>query len=44
MIGGGELVSALSDRPEVRELVRFFLSPKHGMKAAKEASSTYHRT
>ncbi|HEX5937547.1 MAG TPA: extracellular solute-binding protein [Actinomycetota bacterium] len=35
MIGGGELISALSDRPEVRELVRFFLSAEHGIEAAE---------
>ena len=35
MIGGGELISALSDRPEVRELVRFFLSSGHLIEAAR---------
>ena len=36
LIGGGEMIGAFSDRPEVRELVRFFLSPEHGVEAAKQ--------
>jgi len=35
LIGGGNLVGAFSDRPEVREVVRFLLSPEHGADWAK---------
>jgi DNA-binding SARP family transcriptional activator/class 3 adenylate cyclase/ABC-type glycerol-3-phosphate transport system substrate-binding protein len=35
LIGGGEMVAAFSDRPEVREMVRFLLSPDHGEDWAK---------
>jgi alpha-glucoside transport system substrate-binding protein len=30
LIGSGEMVTALSDRPEVREMIRFLLSPDFG--------------
>ena len=30
LIGGGEMLAAFADRPEVRELVRFLLSPAFG--------------
>jgi alpha-glucoside transport system substrate-binding protein len=30
VLGGGELVSAFADRPEIREFVRFLLSPAYG--------------
>jgi DNA-binding SARP family transcriptional activator/class 3 adenylate cyclase/ABC-type glycerol-3-phosphate transport system substrate-binding protein len=30
VLGGGTMVAAFADRPEVRELVRFFLSPEFG--------------
>jgi alpha-glucoside transport system substrate-binding protein len=36
LIGGGEMVGAFSDRPEVRELVRWFLSPQHGVESAEK--------
>jgi alpha-glucoside transport system substrate-binding protein len=29
-IGGGDMITAFSDRPEVREVVRFLLSPDYG--------------
>ena len=29
-VGGGQIVGAFSDRPEVRELVRYILSPRYG--------------
>jgi alpha-glucoside transport system substrate-binding protein len=35
VIGGGEMVGTFSDRPEVRELVRFLLSPQHGVELAE---------
>ena len=35
-MGGGEMIGAFSDRPEVREVIRFFLSADHGVKAAEE--------
>jgi DNA-binding SARP family transcriptional activator/class 3 adenylate cyclase/ABC-type glycerol-3-phosphate transport system substrate-binding protein len=35
VIGGGEMVGTLSDRPEVRKLVQFLLSPAHGVELAK---------
>ena len=31
LIGGGEVTGAFSDRPEVREVLRFLLSPEHGV-------------
>lgn len=30
LVGGGEMVSAFSDRPEVRELIRFLVGPEFG--------------
>ena len=30
LIGGGSIMSVFSDRPEVRELVRYLLSPEYG--------------
>jgi serine/threonine protein kinase/ABC-type glycerol-3-phosphate transport system substrate-binding protein len=30
VVGGGNIIGAFSDRPEVRELVRYFLSPTYG--------------
>jgi alpha-glucoside transport system substrate-binding protein len=30
VLGGGQIVGAFSDRPEVRELVRYILSPRYG--------------
>jgi DNA-binding SARP family transcriptional activator/class 3 adenylate cyclase/ABC-type glycerol-3-phosphate transport system substrate-binding protein/type II secretory pathway predicted ATPase ExeA len=30
-IGGGDMITAFSDRPEVREVVRFLLSPDYGV-------------
>ncbi len=40
VIGGGNMVSAFADRPEVRELMRFFVSPEFGHEwAARENSS-----
>ncbi|MET0800221.1 MAG: ABC transporter substrate-binding protein, partial [Actinomycetota bacterium] len=36
LIGGGEMIGAFSDRPEVRELVRWFLSPEHGVESAEQ--------
>jgi alpha-glucoside transport system substrate-binding protein len=35
LIGGGEMVGAFSDRPEVRELIRWLLSPQHGVERAE---------
>jgi alpha-glucoside transport system substrate-binding protein len=35
LIGGGTMVGAFSDRPEVRELIRWFLSPQHGVERAE---------
>jgi len=36
LIGGGEMTGAFSDRPEVREVVRFLLSPDHGVEFAEQ--------
>lgn len=36
LIGGGEMTGAFSDRPEVRELLRFMLSPDHGLEFVKQ--------
>lgn len=30
VLGGGSMMAAFADRPEVREVVRFLLSPRHG--------------
>jgi DNA-binding SARP family transcriptional activator/class 3 adenylate cyclase len=35
VMGGGEMIGAFSDRPEVREMIRFLLSPEHGAQAAR---------
>jgi alpha-glucoside transport system substrate-binding protein len=35
VLGGGEMIGAFSDRPEVREVIRFFLSPDYGVEAAE---------
>jgi DNA-binding SARP family transcriptional activator/ABC-type glycerol-3-phosphate transport system substrate-binding protein len=35
LIGGGNMVTAFSDRPEVRELVRFLLDPGYGDQQVK---------
>jgi alpha-glucoside transport system substrate-binding protein len=35
VIGGGEMMGAFSDRPEVREALEFFFSPRHGIEAAE---------
>jgi alpha-glucoside transport system substrate-binding protein len=35
LVGSGDMFGAFSDRPEVRELVRHFLSPSHGATAAR---------
>lgn len=31
LLGGGEMIGAFADRPEVREVVRFLLSPEFGL-------------
>jgi alpha-glucoside transport system substrate-binding protein len=36
LIGGGEITGAFSDRPEVREVIRFLLSPDHGVEFAEQ--------
>ena len=36
VIGGGEMIGAFSDRPEVREVIKLFLSPDHGVEAAEQ--------
>jgi alpha-glucoside transport system substrate-binding protein len=36
VIGGGEMMGAFSDRPEVREALEFFFSPRHGIEAAEQ--------
>ena len=36
LIGGGETTGAFSDRPEVRELLRFLISPDHGLEFVKQ--------
>jgi alpha-glucoside transport system substrate-binding protein len=36
VMGGGEMIGAFSDRPEVREVIRFFLSADHGVEAAEQ--------
>ncbi len=38
LIGGGEMVAAFADRPEVREVVRFLLSPDFGAEMAEPAT------
>jgi alpha-glucoside transport system substrate-binding protein len=35
MLGGGDMVGAYADRPEVREVVRFILSPEYGVEWAR---------
>jgi DNA-binding SARP family transcriptional activator/ABC-type glycerol-3-phosphate transport system substrate-binding protein len=35
LIGGGEMVAGLSDRPEVREVMRFILGPTFGTRLAR---------
>ncbi|HUF58496.1 MAG TPA: extracellular solute-binding protein [Actinomycetota bacterium] len=35
LIGAGDMITAFSDRPEVRELVRFLLSPDYGAEMAE---------
>ena len=39
VLGGGELVSAFADRPEVRAFVRFLLSPQFGTQWAEMLAS-----
>jgi serine/threonine protein kinase/ABC-type glycerol-3-phosphate transport system substrate-binding protein len=34
VLGGGSMVAAFADRPETREVVRFLLSPEHGVEWA----------
>jgi ABC-type glycerol-3-phosphate transport system substrate-binding protein len=34
-VGAGDMIGAFSDRPEVREVIRFFLSPAYGVDAAQ---------
>jgi alpha-glucoside transport system substrate-binding protein len=34
MIGGGSMLVAFADRPEVREVIRFFLGPEYGAELA----------
>ena len=36
LIGAGEVTGAFSDRPEVREVLRFLLSPEHGVEFAEQ--------
>jgi len=38
LIGGGEMVAAFADRPEVREVVRFLLGPDFGAELTDEAT------
>ncbi len=38
LIGGGEMVAAFSDRPEVREVVRFLLGPDFGAEMTREGT------
>ncbi len=35
LIGGGDMLSAFTDRPEVREVVKYFLSPEFGADFAR---------
>jgi DNA-binding SARP family transcriptional activator/class 3 adenylate cyclase/ABC-type glycerol-3-phosphate transport system substrate-binding protein len=37
-VGGGIMVSAFADRPEVRELMRFFVSPEYGREWAAQGN------
>jgi alpha-glucoside transport system substrate-binding protein len=38
VVGGGSMVAAFSDRPEVREVMRFLLSPEFGVEWAKRGT------
>jgi DNA-binding SARP family transcriptional activator/ABC-type glycerol-3-phosphate transport system substrate-binding protein len=35
VIGGGDMIGAFADRPEVREVVRFLLGPEYGLGSAE---------
>ncbi len=41
LLGGGGVVVALSDRPEVREVMRFLLSPEFGWEIAASGSGDF---